>query len=88
MFYLSKDINKIKKTSNNNEIRINDPYQIYNFLSTNPYKSLHVLKKRNEEENSNYNIFYALVIDCSFLTHNDVYKQNINRKRLNICPKT
>ena len=29
-----------------------------------------------------------LLIAACFLTHNDVYEQNINRKRLNICPKT
>ena len=31
---------------------------------------------------------FLLLIAAFFLTHNDVYEQNINRKRLNICPKT
>ena len=31
-------------------------------------------------------MFLSLIAAC-FLTHNDVYEQNINRKRLNICPK-
>ena len=31
---------------------------------------------------------FLLLIAACFLTHNDVYEQNINRKRLNICPKT
>ena len=30
---------------------------------------------------------FLLLIAAFFLTHNDVYEQNINRKRLNICPK-
>ena len=29
-----------------------------------------------------------LLIAACFLTHNDVYEQNINKKRLNICPMT
>ena len=31
---------------------------------------------------------FLLLIAACFLTHNDVYEQNINRKRLNIFPKT
>ena len=31
---------------------------------------------------------FLLLIAACFLTHNDVYKQNINRKRLNIRPRT
>ena len=31
---------------------------------------------------------FVLLITVCFLTHNEVCKQNINRKRLNICPKT
>ena len=31
---------------------------------------------------------FLLLIAAFFLTHNDVYEENINRKRLNICPKS
>ena len=32
-------------------------------------------------------LMFLLLIATCFPTHNDVYKQNMNRKRLNICPK-
>ena len=31
---------------------------------------------------------FLLLIEACFITHNDVYEQNINRKRLNICINT
>ena len=33
-------------------------------------------------------LMFLLLIAVCFPTHNDVYKQNIDRKRLNICPRT
>ena len=33
-------------------------------------------------------LIFLLLIAACLPTHNDVYKQNINRKRLNICPST
>ena len=33
-------------------------------------------------------LMFLLLIAACFPTHNDVYKQNIDRKRLNICPRT
>ena len=43
------------------------------------------MKKKNRNTAS---FVFLLLIAACFLTHNDVYKQNINRKRLKICPKT
>ena len=31
---------------------------------------------------------FLLLTGACFLTHNDVYEQSINTKRLNICPRT
>ena len=42
---------------------------------------------KKEIRNKTSLIFLLLIAVC-FPTHNDVYKQNINRKRLNICPST
>ena len=33
-------------------------------------------------------LMFLLLIAAYFPTHNDFYEQNINRKRLNICPST
>ena len=43
------------------------------------------MKKKSRNTTS---FMFVLLITVCFLTHNEVCEQNINRKRLNICPKT
>ena len=43
------------------------------------------MKKKTRNTTS---LMFVLLIAACFPTNNGVYKQNINGKRLNICPKT
>ena len=44
--------------------------------------------KTKKKIRSTTSLMFLLLFAACFATHNDVYKQNINRKRLNICPRT
>ena len=43
------------------------------------------MKKKTRNTTS---LMFLLLIAACFPTQNDVYQQNINRKQLNICPRT
>ena len=42
----------------------------------------------NKKVRNTTSLMFLLLIAAYFPTHNDVYEQNMNRKRLNICSKT
>ena len=42
----------------------------------------------NKKVRNTTSLMFLLLIAAYFSTHNDVYEQNMSRKRLNICSKT